>query len=84
MLNEKELYIADFYLREKLYDSALLRYESSYTKYNGFGYDPIFLLNELGLTMAELTTEVKNSLSHRARALQAARPMLTILITPGV
>ena len=40
MLNEKELYIADFYFREKYFDSALLRYESSYTKYNGFGYDP--------------------------------------------
>jgi len=50
----------------------------------GFGYDPIFLLNELGLTMAELTTEMKNRLSHRARALQAARPMLTELITPRV
>jgi XTP/dITP diphosphohydrolase len=49
---------------------------------NGFGYDPIFLLNELGLTMAELTTEMKNRLSHRARALQAARPLLTKLITP--
>ena len=51
---------------------------------NGFGYDPIFLLNGLGLTMAELTTEMKNRLSHRARALQAARPMLTELITPRV
>jgi len=50
---------------------------------NGFGYDPIFLLNELDLTMAELTTEMKNRLSHRARALQAARPLLTILITSG-
>ena len=51
---------------------------------NGFGYDPIFLLNGLGLTMAELTTEMKNRLSHRARALHAARPMLTELITPRV
>ena len=50
---------------------------------NGFGYDPIFLLNELDLTMAELTTEMKNRLSHRARALQTARPLLTILITSG-
>ncbi len=49
---------------------------------NGFGYDPIFLLAGLGLTMAELTTEMKNSLSHRARAIQAARPILTKLITP--
>lgn len=43
---------------------------------NGFGYDPIFLLPELGCTMAELTDEQKNKLSHRARALQAARPLI--------
>lgn len=40
MLNEKELYIADFYFREKMFDSALARYESSYQKFNGFGFDP--------------------------------------------
>ena len=34
----------------------------------GFGYDPIFFLPELGKTMAELTLEEKNRLSHRARA----------------
>ena len=43
---------------------------------NGFGYDPIFLLSELGLTMAELSMEQKNRLSHRARAIQAARPLI--------
>jgi XTP/dITP diphosphohydrolase len=36
---------------------------------NGFGYDPIFLLPDLGRTAAELTEEEKNRLSHRARAL---------------
>jgi len=34
----------------------------------GFGYDPIFLLPELGKTMAELTMDEKNRLSHRAKA----------------
>ncbi|HSQ16680.1 MAG TPA: RdgB/HAM1 family non-canonical purine NTP pyrophosphatase [Anaerolineales bacterium] len=43
---------------------------------NGFGYDPIFLLPELGRTMAELSTAEKNQLSHRARALKAALPLL--------
>jgi len=40
MLTEKELYIADFYFKEKIFDSALSRYESAYSKYTGFGYDP--------------------------------------------
>jgi len=44
---------------------------------NGFGYDPIFLLAELGRTMAELVMDEKNHLSHRARAIQNARPILT-------
>jgi XTP/dITP diphosphohydrolase len=43
---------------------------------HGFGYDPIFLLPELGCTMAELTDQQKNRLSHRAMALQAVRPLL--------
>jgi len=36
----------------------------------GFGYDPIFRLPHLGLTMAELTLEEKNKISHRGLALQ--------------
>jgi len=38
---------------------------------NGFGYDPIFYIPALGFTMAELPTEAKNELSHRARAARA-------------
>lgn len=47
---------------------------------NGFGYDPIFLIPELGLTMAELSMEQKNTLSHRARAVIASRPILAELL----
>jgi XTP/dITP diphosphohydrolase len=46
---------------------------------HGFGYDPIFFLPELGVTMAELDAVAKNRLSHRARAVQAARPILAAL-----
>jgi XTP/dITP diphosphohydrolase len=42
----------------------------------GFGYDPIFLLPELGLTMAELDGAVKNRFSHRGRAVRAAVPII--------
>jgi XTP/dITP diphosphohydrolase len=47
----------------------------------GFGYDPIFLLPELGKTMAELTIDKKNRLSHRARAVMNAKPILRRLFT---
>jgi XTP/dITP diphosphohydrolase len=47
---------------------------------NGFGYDPHFYLPELGRTMAELPPEMKNRLSHRARALEAMRGRLEKLL----
>jgi XTP/dITP diphosphohydrolase len=37
---------------------------------HGFGYDPIFFLEDAGCTSAELLPEEKNARSHRARALQ--------------
>ena len=43
---------------------------------SGFGYDPVFFLPEYKKTMAELGPEVKNKISHRARALQAMMPNL--------
>lgn len=42
----------------------------------GFGYDPIFLVPEYGKTMAELTPDEKNAISHRGRALRALRRIL--------
>jgi XTP/dITP diphosphohydrolase len=43
---------------------------------NGFGYDPVFFMPQFGGTMAELGAPVKNTISHRARALQAIMPTL--------
>ena len=43
---------------------------------HGFGYDPVFWLPERGCTMAELSPEEKNAISHRARAAAAARDLL--------
>ena len=43
---------------------------------NGFGYDPIFFIPEIGHSMAELDLHEKNGLSHRGRAVQNAIPFL--------
>ncbi len=45
----------------------------------GFGYDPVFFFPELGKTMAELTEEVKNQISHRGRAARRALQILKTL-----
>ncbi len=47
---------------------------------NGFGYDPIFYLPELGKTMAELTLDEKNRISHRAKAIEKAKDILEKII----
>ena len=47
---------------------------------NGFGYDPIFYLDEFGCSSAALSREQKNEISHRGKALRA---MKDILISRG-
>ncbi len=46
----------------------------------GFGYDPLFLVPELGRTFAEIGVDEKNRLSHRGRALRAARPIIARML----
>ena len=42
----------------------------------GFGYDPLFLIPELGKTLAELSADQKNAISHRAKAFTQAKALL--------
>lgn len=46
----------------------------------GFGFDPVFVLPELGKTMAELPLGEKNKLSHRSRAIRGHIPLIQKLI----
>ena len=43
---------------------------------NGFGYDPIFFLDEFGCSSAALSREQKNAISHRGKALRAVKEIL--------
>lgn len=47
----------------------------------GFGYDPLFMVPEYGKTMAELSLEIKNRISHRGMALRQVIPLLRELAT---
>ena len=44
----------------------------------GFGYDPLFILPRLGKTMAQLTLEEKNRISHRGKALRKLRKKIDL------
>jgi XTP/dITP diphosphohydrolase len=47
----------------------------------GFGYDPVFYVPELGRTLAELSGEEKNRISHRAKAFAQVRKLLEDMLT---
>ena len=47
---------------------------------NGFGYDPIFFLPQLGETVAQMTREEKNAISHRGSAIRKLKPLLDKLL----
>ncbi len=47
---------------------------------NGFGYDPVFLVPDLNKTVAQLSADEKNAISHRGNAIRKLKPLLGNLI----
>ncbi|MFB0552002.1 MAG: non-canonical purine NTP pyrophosphatase, partial [Phycisphaerae bacterium] len=47
---------------------------------NGFGYDPIFFVPHSNKTVAQLTAEEKNAISHRGNAIRKFKPLLEELL----
>jgi len=47
---------------------------------NGFGYDPIFFVPELEKTVAQLTPDQKNAISHRGNAIRKLKPLLAAML----
>jgi XTP/dITP diphosphohydrolase len=63
--------------REQVVDGELRgRITESQSGGGGFGYDPVFYVPEAGRTLAELTADEKNRVSHRRRALDRARTII--------
>jgi XTP/dITP diphosphohydrolase len=61
-----------YFTEGKIFGTISLRVAGT----SGFGYDPIFYVPEYGKTFSEIGFEVKNSISHRAKALQKAKEIL--------
>ena len=50
---------------------------------NGFGYDPIFFVPDLNKTVAQMTADEKNAISHRGNAIRKLKPLLDELLRTG-
>ena len=59
------------------------RIASSPSGTEGFGYDPLFIPDGCEVSFAELPAEVKNSISHRARALSSVRELIVPQVNSG-
>jgi len=71
-------YADDFEMQTKLFDGVCAgRIAFEPRGDNGFGYDPLFLPDGFDQTFAELGEDVKNRLSHRARALEKLKLVVT-------
>ena len=51
---------------------------------NGFGYDPIFYVPEYKMTTAQMSSQLKNQISHRAKALNKMKELLKIRLGEAI
>ena len=65
-----------FYIVQETCEGELVKSPQDARGTNGFGYDPILFIPELNRTVAELSDEEKNRISHRARAGKAIAQLL--------
>ena len=73
-LNEREIHVFEATVEGRITTEVRGR--------QGFGYDPVFFLPELGQTFAEIPEEVKNRYSHRGRAFRKVADFLRTLSAP--
>jgi XTP/dITP diphosphohydrolase len=57
-----------FYFAQETFEGEMVRGQDAAKGSGGFGYDPILFIPSLGRTVAELSDEEKNTISHRAKA----------------
>ena len=65
-----------FFIVQETLEGEIVSSAGSARGEGGFGYDPVFLIPELGRTLAELSAEEKNNLSHRGKAGRQIRKYL--------
>lgn len=73
VLKDKVLAVGEGYCSGKITDAPIGE--------NGFGYDPVFVPDGYELTMAQLSPEEKNKISHRRKALEKIKPKITKLLS---
>ena len=57
-----------FFIVQETVEGVIVKGRESMSGTGGFGYDPVFFIPELGKTMAEISAEEKNKISHRGKA----------------